>query len=250
MRPMNPVSILLIPMVLGAVVIASHARPAPPTPAWPMDTYVLGVLTRGPAWTPERTPRTDSLQASHMANIRRMADSGVLVGAGPMAGQGELRGLFIFRADSAAQVEPLLVGDGAIAADRLRCRLLTWWGPKGMGEDYRERKRRDPAARDSMVTYTFAFLRPGSRRAELMAGPKGRRLVDDHVRNITRLARGGSLIAGGPLDGDDAFSGVLVFAADTTEAKRLTATDPAVRAGLFRAEFHRWWVGHGVIPGH
>lgn len=250
MSPTKPNPILLCLALTSVVTLAGRAAGAPPAPAWPMDTYVLGVLTRGPAWTPERNARTDSLQAGHMANIHRMADLGVLVGAGPMAGSGDLRGLFIFRADSTAQVEPLLAGDAAIAAGRLRCQLLTWWGPRGMGEDYRERRRRDPTARDSMVTYTFAFLRPGPRRAALAATSRGRRLVDDHIRNVSRLARAGSLIAAGPLDGDDAFSGVLVFAADTTEAKRLTASDPAVRAGIFRAEFHRWWVGHGVIPGH
>lgn len=242
------VAAMLAAITLTASMVFA-AKPAP-EPAWPMETYVLGVLTRGPAWTRERTPATDSLQASHMANIGRMAASGVLVGAGPMAGDGDLRGLFVFRADSAAQVAPLLEGDGAIAARRLRCQLLSWWGPRGMGEDYRARKQRDPASRDSMVTYTFAFLRPGPRRAEWMRSPKGRALVDDHVRNVARLARTRELIAAGPLAGDESLSGVLVFDADTARARRLTETDPAVRAGVFRAEFHRWWVGHGVIPGH
>jgi hypothetical protein len=38
----------------------------PPMPG--MVNYQFGLLSRGPSWTPERTPRTDSIQAGHMAN--------------------------------------------------------------------------------------------------------------------------------------------------------------------------------------
>ena len=55
-------------------------------PAAPASVrYRLGLLVRGPGWTPGRTARTDSIQAGHMANIGRMWRHGALLAAGPAA---------------------------------------------------------------------------------------------------------------------------------------------------------------------
>src|SRR5438034_692018 len=73
------------------------ATPSAPTPARVEPVrYQLGLLSRGPAWTAEQTPHTDSIQAGHLANISRMAKLGVLVAAGPFTGGGDLRGVFVF----------------------------------------------------------------------------------------------------------------------------------------------------------
>ncbi|MGD2079458.1 MAG: hypothetical protein PVH18_13825 [Chloroflexota bacterium] len=48
-----------------------------------MTVYYLGLLRRGPAWTPEVTPATEQLQVDHLAHIRGMAESGALLMAGP-----------------------------------------------------------------------------------------------------------------------------------------------------------------------
>src|SRR5712692_6198524 len=78
---------------------ATEKRTAEPIEP-PAVRYRLGLLYRGAAWTPERSPHTDSLQAGHRANMVRMASMGVLVAAGPFAGDGELRGLFVFAPDA------------------------------------------------------------------------------------------------------------------------------------------------------
>src|ERR1700752_4210264 len=48
-----------------------------------MTTYFVGILKRGPKWTAEVTEETKKLQEGHMANIRKMADAGKLLVAGP-----------------------------------------------------------------------------------------------------------------------------------------------------------------------
>ncbi len=130
----------------------------------------------------ERTPHADSLQAGHMANLRRRAAEGVLLGAGPFA-------------------------DDAV--------------PLGVGRDYRARAVRADHPADWMVTYSLVMLR-----------------------------REGSLIFVGGVEGADDLRGLLAFAADTSEARRLAWRDPAVRAGRFVPEVHSWWVAFGVLPGH
>ena len=39
-----------------------------------MRIYYMGFLTRGPAWSPERTEASAKLQEAHLANIRKLAE--------------------------------------------------------------------------------------------------------------------------------------------------------------------------------
>jgi uncharacterized protein YciI len=90
-----------------------------PVPQTEHSTYYFGLLRRGPKWTPERTPETEKIQAGHMANIQKMADLGKLVIAGPFGDDGQLRGVFFFKTESADEAENLAAADAAIQAGRL-----------------------------------------------------------------------------------------------------------------------------------
>ncbi len=228
---------------------------AAPSPEMPlMANYVMGLLSRGPAWTPERTPRTDSLQAGHMNNILRMAQSGLLVGAGPMMERGDLRGIFIFKADSASQVASMVAEDPAIQAGRLKCDLYFWYAPAGIGDAYTARARARPENTDSMVTRWFVLLKRGPKwTAGLDAETE--RVHQGHLAGILRGLDDGTLRTAGPLvltSGDAASSdlaGILVFGPDSLEAHRFSRQDPAVQAGRLSMELHPWFVSYGVLTG-
>lgn len=70
-----------------------------------------------------------------------------------------------------------------------------------------------------------------------------------HMANIQRLWKEKKLIVAGPGgDGGD-MRGVFVFDTDSLdEAKALTASDPAVKAGRLAPEFHSWWVERKALP--
>jgi uncharacterized protein YciI len=74
----------------------------------------IGLLTRGPTWTPEETPEVFRLGEAHMANIRRMGELGKLVISGPCPDGGRLRGIYIFKVDSIAAA--LTQSDPAVQA--------------------------------------------------------------------------------------------------------------------------------------
>jgi uncharacterized protein YciI len=228
-------------LVAGAPAEQSNRPPVP------MASYVVGLLRRGPAWTAERTPATDSLQAGHMANIERMAASGKLVGAGPMRDRHELRGVFIFRTDSLAEARVLAEPDPAIRAGRLTLDLHPWYGPAGIGDAYFAAAARDSAYQPRMITLQFGLLRRGPRWTAASTAAT-RALQADHLAHIDRLVRSGTLAAAGPFTDDGELRGVFVFRADSAEAHRLSLQDPAVRAGRLRVELHRWMVAEGVIP--
>jgi uncharacterized protein YciI len=66
-----------------------------------------------------------------MANIQKMADLGKLVIAGPFGDDGNLRGVFFFKTESAEEAENLAAADTAIQAGRLVLELYPLKVAKG-----------------------------------------------------------------------------------------------------------------------
>lgn len=92
-----------------------------------MRRYVMVFLKAGP----ERSPDAESAQAiqrAHLDNIRRLAEEGVLVLAGPFLDGGELRGIFILAVDTLEEARALTETDPAVRAGRLSVELHPWYG--------------------------------------------------------------------------------------------------------------------------
>ena len=214
--------------------------------------YQLGLLSRGPSWTPERNARTDSIQAGHMTNIGRMADAGALVAAGPFENGGDLRGIFVF-APGAGSLDSLMAGDPAIASGRLECRLSTWLAPPGLGDEYRERvealRRAGESPRDSMVSFGWVLLHRGP-KYDSRPTPAVEKLVKQHFEYTEKLRASGELVYAGAIEGTGDLRGVLVLEGDSAAVARAVKSDPAVRAGRFAPRILRWWTARGTIPGH
>jgi len=97
-----------------------------------MTTAYLGFLSRGPKWTPEKTPATEELQKAHIANINRLAETKKLVMAGPFGDNGKLRGIFVFKVGSLAEAKELAETDPSVKAGRLVIDVHPWMVPEGI----------------------------------------------------------------------------------------------------------------------
>jgi uncharacterized protein YciI len=242
---------------LGSTLAWLAASPAPSQgspAAAPTESvrYQLGLLVRGPDWTPERTPRTDSIQAGHLANIGRMAAHGALLAAGPFERGGELRGIFVFRPGD-DPLDSLMAGDPAIASRRLEVRRYPWIAPPGIGEEYRRnaeaRRRLGEAPKDSMVNFGWVMLERGP-RYDAQPTAQVKRLLGRHQAHVDQLRASGQLVFAGAIEGEGDLRGVLVLQGDSASVANAIAADPAVRAGRFQPRILRWWTALGTIPGH
>lgn len=123
-------------LALVACILSSLCGALPLAAAGPeeyeMATYQVAFLMKGPAWSAEETPERVRLQEAHMAHIRKMAESGKLILAGPFADDGDLRGLFIFRTDSPAEAKALAEQDPSVRAGRLRLEWHPWYAAKNI----------------------------------------------------------------------------------------------------------------------
>jgi uncharacterized protein YciI len=100
-----------------------------------MTTYHLVLLQKGPAWSKEVTPEVQKIQEGHMANIRKMAETGKLVAAGPIATEHNLRGIFVFASSSMEEVKEWCAQDPAVKAGRLTVEVYPWYAAKGLKVD-------------------------------------------------------------------------------------------------------------------
>ena len=63
-----------------------------------------------------------------------------------------------------------------------------------------------------------------------------------------RLAEEGKLIVAGPFLDDKDIRGIFIFnVGSIEEAKKLTESDPAVKAGVLSMELHPWY-GPAILP--
>jgi uncharacterized protein YciI len=118
---------LALAILLAAVCFGQ----AKPEPKYEMDKYVVGLLRKGPKWTPGSTAETQKIQEGHMANIRRMGETGKLVVAGPFLDGGDLRGIFIFKA-TMEEAQAMANEDPAVKAGRLVIDFHPWFAAKGL----------------------------------------------------------------------------------------------------------------------
>ena len=97
-----------------------------------MVTYYLGLLKRGPKWTAERTPESAEIQKGHMAHMQKTHADGKLVVAGPIAADGDLRGLLVYKVATLDEARALAEADPAVKAGRLTVELHPWMVQKGV----------------------------------------------------------------------------------------------------------------------
>ena len=91
-----------------------------------------------------------------------------------------------------------------------------------------------------MKSYVIAFLKSGP--VKLTDSLEIAQLQRAHLKNITRLIDEGKLLLAGPFLDDQPLRGIFIFdVASLEEARQLTSTDPAVKAGTLVMELHPWY---------
>ncbi len=96
-----------------------------------MRQYIFAFLKAGPNRDQDSTTAAN-MQRAHLDNIRRLADEGKLVLAGPFIDDGEIRGIYIFNVTSLEEARKLIKTDPAILAGRLEIELHPWYGSAAM----------------------------------------------------------------------------------------------------------------------
>jgi uncharacterized protein YciI len=124
---------------LAGLVMAEETKPAPSAvphasgPPMEFDSFIVVLLVRPPNAPDRPKVELDQLGDGHMANIRRLADEGKLLKAGPFEDYSgrNVRGMFILKTDSVDQAREWVATDPLIKVGRLVPEFLKWYVLKG-----------------------------------------------------------------------------------------------------------------------
>src|SRR6185312_14420089 len=200
--------------------------------------FHMALLKKGPNWTATRTKETEQLYQAHLERVKSLLESGKAVVAGPLTDDGEIRGIYIFRASSADEAKAWDNDDPGVVAGHWVVEMHPWWS-----EDV-FKQANSPL---KWTTVYLAFLVRGSFSPPTKEAAE--ELQKAHLANINRLAEMKKLIVAGPFGDNGALRGIFVFKVGSMEeAKVLTETDPAVKAGRLVLDLHPWQVPEGSLP--
>ncbi len=88
----------------------------------------------------------------------------------------------------------------------------------------------------------MAFLKAGPNRDQDQDQYTAMDLQRGHMNHVNKMVEDGKPVLAGPfLDGGE-VRGIFVFDVETIEeARELTASDPAIKAGRLQMELHPWY---------
>lgn len=229
--------ILLIGVML--LLVSAPAVSAQTESEHKLVEFHMALLKHGPKWTATDNAEKERLKQEHLKYVMSLLDSGKVIIAGPFTDGGELTGVFIFRAKSAAEAKTWVDADPTVAAGLQIAEMHPWWSEDIFSKPVKPLK---------LVPMYFAFLTRGEKWTPEKT-PATEEIQKGHIANINRLAEMKKLVAAGPFGDDGRLRGIFVFRVGSLdEAKALTLTDPAVQAGRLAMDIHPWMVPDGILP--
>jgi uncharacterized protein YciI len=207
----------------------------------------MALIRKGPKWTDKlnnfetSTDEMDQVHRQHLAYASWLLESGKAIIAGPLSDGTEVLGVFIFRAQSAAEAKTWVDADPSVKSGLFVAEMHPWWSQDIF------KKANSPL---KMSTVYLGFLKKGPNRKEGDDNvPEIQELQKAHIANIERLAKLGKLVVAGPFGDDGVLRGIFVFRVGSlAEAQELCATDPMIKIDRLVIELHPWNVPEGVLP--
>ena len=238
----TPVGLFLLVTLLAVACAAFGQTPAAPPSSTPTEYFF--VLLNRPANAPQLSKEDgDKLQEAHMANIRKLFDEHKLLVAGPFMDDTVHRGVFVFLADSAAQVQQWTATDPAVKAGRLAPEIH---GPWLIDTNVIH----SPTEPSGMEKYTLVLSRNGDHWNP--QAPDFNDILKKHGAFLQQMRAQGKLAAAGAFSFDEAgdLRGVEIFGVSVDDATKALQEDPAITSGQLKAEIHPWATGKGILaPG-
>jgi uncharacterized protein len=232
------VSGILLATLFVAVAAISQAQEKK-EPELKLIEFHMALLKQGPKWTGAKTADTESLESEQREYVSSLLESGKAVIAGRLGDDGEIRGVYVFRAKSAEEARGWAENSPAVKTGHLTAEMHSWWSADVM---------KKPMSPTKMTTAYLGFLVRGDKWTPEKT-PATEELQKAHMANINRLAETKKLVVAGPFGDNGKLRGIFVFKVDSlAEAKELAETDPAVKAGRLAIDVHPWLVPEGVLP--
>ena len=236
MKPFLSVIALLASLAINSTVARTQEAAKP---EFKLLQFQMAILKRGPKWTTHPSAEASPVRKQHADYVQTMLKSGRAVIAGAIKDDSDFVGVYIFRTKSADEAKGWAMADPAVVAGHVVPELHPWWSEDVM-------KKTDTP--EKLMTAYLAFLVRGEKWTPETT-PQTEEIQKGHMANIHRLADMKKLVVAGPFGDDGTLRGIFVFRVDSLEeARTLTLTDPAIKAGRLALDLHPWLVPEGILP--
>jgi uncharacterized protein YciI len=151
-----------------------------------------------------------------------------------------LRGIFVLKADSLEQAQDWAGSDPAIKAGRLEAEMHGPW-------DIDPSTIHEPETTQGMEQYTLVLLKSGEKWNP--SAPGFMDVMKQHHAVVKEMTERGKIAVAGPFpfSNPGELQGVTIFRVGAEETAKLVQDDPAVKAGLLKAEIHPWITGPPML---
>ncbi|PYS73679.1 MAG: hypothetical protein DMF69_04200 [Acidobacteria bacterium] len=225
--------------VLATAGLSQTPQQQSASPQRKLIQFQMAILKRGPKWTPNPGKDFPAVQKQHVDYVQSLLASNKAVIAGAIKDESDLVGVYIFRTTSADEARSWIDADPGVIGGLVTAELHPWWSEDVM------KKTETPT---KLMTAYLAFLVRGEKWTPETT-PQSEEIQKGHMANISRLAEMKKLVVAGPFGDDGTLRGIFVFRVDSMEeARTLTMTDPAVKAGRLALDLHPWLVPVGILP--
>ena len=226
-------------VLLAAPAFAQTQQQQPVSPESKLIQFQMAILKRGPKWTPNPGNDVPAVQKQHVEYVQSLLASNKAVIAGAIKDESDLVAVYIFRTASADEARSWIDADPAVTGGLVTAELHPWWSEDVM------KKTETPT---KLMTAYLAFLVRGEKWTPEKT-PQTEEIQKGHMANIIRLAEMKKLVVAGPFGDNGRLRGIFVFRVESIEeARALTMTDPAVKAGRLALDLHPWLVPVGILP--
>jgi uncharacterized protein YciI len=234
---------MMLSLLFAALFVAPAALPQ--DAALQMMTYQLVLLKAGPNQPPASPAEQKKMQDAHLAGLADANAKRVAVIYGPILADNaeKIRGIAVLDVASADAAKAQFANDPFVKAGVMVTEVHPWFGPKGWFGVPASTDVTNPANLEPLV---FGVLVRGASTAPDKATAD--ELQKGHLAYMTSLHQQGKLVMAGPLGGNGAMRGLVVYRVkDVAAAKALAADDPAVKAGTLALEAYPWMTFKGIL---
>ena len=237
MRQTKKLPLLLL--VIGALTVTIVAQETQKVEAPELKLVEFHMALLKPGSKGADASDASRIHSEQKAYFEELVKSGKAVLGGPFADEGEIKGVYVFRAKSADEARTWAENDPAVKAGYLSVEMHPWWSAEVM----------KPATVPLKFTKAyFVFLTRGAKWTPERTAESAE-IQKAHLANINRLVDMKKLVVAGPFGDNGTLRGIFVFkVASLEEAKQLADTDPAVQSGRLALNVRPWLVPEGMLP--
>lgn len=206
-----------------------------------ISSYVIGIVEKGPRWTGGESV----LELQHRIHLDRMESGGFLLADAKVLDDGDILGILFFRSASMFALQDLVADDPAVRAGRITVSLHRWIPSAAMDGGWRDHP--ELLGKDDLELQ-IGFLEKGPNwRQDADSTITG--IQNAHVEHLNRLMEEGSVALAGPVIGEGALLGMLVFRMKSVkEVLQTMGDDPAIQSGRLAVKALAITIPAGIIP--